>query len=148
MIGATAKAEQFYGRAGSEATKGSRKGFSLLGGGECPSLVLTCQESHESKRRALKATLRAATIDAAAAKADMAANVGCGDPYFKAKRRRECAMELARLTMLELSKLKLVKTHSSDKRQHFIDICHETMTRAQFRLVMREAEDRAAKVLK
>lgn len=48
MYKGTAESHQFQTRSGSDATKGSAKGYSILGGGEDPNSVLSLNEKRES----------------------------------------------------------------------------------------------------
>ncbi len=143
MIGATAKAEQFYTRSGSEATKGSRKGYSLLGEGESPLVVLTEKESIESVRASLKGQLKAAQEDHATAKIAMRMAFGTGDAYFIAKGQWERAGKAIVAICAELSKIKGARKDPANVQRHFVNICRDTMTWAQFNRILTEANARA-----
>jgi hypothetical protein len=145
MIGATAKAEQFYTRSGSEATKGSRKGFSLLGGGVNPSVVLSEREERESRQTALRAKLKVELAELALAKQMVKDYFGKGDAYFKWRAEKERATKEVMGTTEALSAIK--KEYLTGKPRSletcFMDLCRESMTKAQFRLLLDEAFRRA-----
>lgn len=48
MYKGAATAEQFHSRSGNESTKGSRKGFGLLGEGQDPTELLSLEEKRDS----------------------------------------------------------------------------------------------------
>lgn len=54
MIKGQAASEQFYNRSGSHATKGSRKGYSILGGGEDVTAHLTPEQQRNNVVTRLK----------------------------------------------------------------------------------------------
>ena len=123
MIGATAKAEQFQSRSGSDATKGSRKGFGLLGGGECVIANLSQKEKRDSLIARLKylMALRAVGAMTRSEKQDLHnIQVELKETRGEAKKRR--------LTNLP---------------ECFIDICRERMPLLEFDRLMTEAAKRA-----
>lgn len=126
MIGATAKAEQFQSRSGSESTKGSRKGFSLLGGGENPVDHLTDEE----KRASLVAVWKALQPELADAKLKK-------DPA----RVKRISVEIAQVGLL-IHAIRPKRRSALGLSELFIDICREQMTKPQFNLIMDEANRR------
>ena len=126
MIGATAKAEQFHARSGSESTKGSRKGFGLLGGGDDPVDHLTPEE----KRASLVAKWQRLQLDIAEAKA-------LRDPV----RVKRIGVELAQLGLM-INALRPKRRSADGIGELFIDICREQMTKPQFSAIMDEANRR------
>lgn len=126
MIGATAKAEQFYQRSGSESTKGSRKGFSLLGGGDNPLDYMTDEQKRDSLVKVWKGLqVRIEEAKKHRNKAEIA-NIG--------RQISECG--------LAINAIRAKRRSAPDVAQFFIDVCRETMTRPQFNSVMDEANKR------
>jgi hypothetical protein len=126
MIGATAKAEQFYSRTGSESTKGSRKGFSLIGGGENPLAHLTPEERRDSLKQKLKG---------------LNAELVLVKKGRDKRRLLQLGQEIAQ-TCSEINQLRPKRISGVEVTDHFIDICRETMTKPQFSAIMDEANRR------
>lgn len=151
MYKSTSQAEQFYNRTGSEATKGSRKGFTLLEEGESPLAVLSEQDLFFNEQRAKRAALKKAQDDAQQAKIDMHQNFGKGDPYFAARDKRAKALEDIKTITAELSVMKQArKNHkSTDLNRHFVDWCRDNMPQGQFKAILaiaaRKASEAASK---
>lgn len=128
MYKGTAQAEQFYERRGSESTKGSRKGFALLGGGDNPLDHLTPEE----KRASLVAVWKGLQKELATAKERE-------DPA----RIKRLGVEIAQVGLM-INELR-PKRGSQDPMSIpalFIDICREQMTKPQFTAIMDEANRR------
>ena len=126
MIGATARAEQFYERSGSESTKPSRKGFSLLGGGENPCDHLTPEE----RRASLVQKWKKLQGDLAEAKRG------------KNKRQLRAICQEITETGLAINAIRPKRASSRDVTGHFVDVCREMMTKPQFNAIMDEANRR------
>lgn len=146
MIGQTAKAGQYFERSGSESTKGTRGGANLLGGGIDPTLVLSEQEERASRQAALKARLDVELEALKVAKAQMIANFGKGDPYFKARSNRDRIGKAIQEIHAELSKIKGEYSTGTPRALlfHFAAACRDSLTNAQFVMLMKEAHKRAA----
>jgi hypothetical protein len=123
MIGATAKAEQFQSRSGSDATKGSRKGFGLLGGGDDPIAHL----SPEERRASLVAVWKRLQIQLSEAKArgDKLAVTDIGHQIT------ECS--------LAIHAIRPKRKHSQTLANYFIEACKKSMTKPQYQALMAEA---------
>lgn len=144
MFKGTAQAEQFHTRSGSESTKGSRKGFALLGGGEDPAAHLTAREKWENERRVLVAQMEVVRHELGVAKTDVKRLFGTGDPYFKARDKVTANIKLIGEISAQLGELKKKnKCNPTDLRAAFMDVCRERLTKAQFTLFMDEATKRA-----
>lgn len=133
MIKGQAKAEQFYTRSGSESTKGSRKGFGLLGGGE----DVLAHLAPEEKRASLVQKFKALQIELVEVKKG------------RDKRRLQQIISEITTTQEAISAIR-PKRVSSDPQaiaNLFIDVCREMMTKPQFNAIMDEANrrQRAAK---
>jgi len=128
MIGATAKSEQFHSRSGSESTKGSRKGFTLLGGGDDPLSHLT----PEDRRASLTAIVRALQFDLSEAKASK-----------EIHRVKQIGLRLFDLNT-EINKIRPTRRsgYGNNIGNLFVDICREQMTKPQFNAIMTEANRR------
>lgn len=138
MYKSTARGEQFLTRTGSESTKGSRKGFGLLGGGEDE--VLT----PEQQRNALVAVL-----------ASLRPRLTFLNDELKAKRSwkvyqslKEQRDELVRQQMeiqgrlAEVNQLCKGRYARQDLGHFIIDVVRERMTKPEWEIVMREAKRR------
>lgn len=147
MLKATATAEQFFTRSGNESTKGSRKGYSLLGGGENPADLMDEHQDRQNRREAIKARLRLLHEDATKQK-EIIVNTRFKKPpafYAAVQRKATIAVEITELTK-ELTAIKAEYMVMPDKKSvqaHFVDICRETLTKAQFRAILRQASIRA-----
>lgn len=145
MIGATAKAEQFQTRSGSESTKGSRKGFTLLGGGINPALVLSEREARDSRQAALRAKIKVETQLHALAKRMMKESFGQGDVYFKWRAEVTRGGQAIKEIAIALNDIK--KEYSATRPHslefHFMDACRESMPKLQFQRLLDEAVSRA-----
>lgn len=128
MIGATAKAEQFQSRSGSDATKGSRKGFSLLGGGESPLVHLTDEERRDSLVQVLKGLNARLVQEKAAGNRVEIKKLGV--------QISECGLAISAI------RRKLTSERPNDIPAIFMDICREQMTKFHFGLLMDEANRR------
>jgi hypothetical protein len=126
VIGATAKAEQFFTRSANESTKGSRKGFDLLGGGEDPLSVLTTEEQRDSLVARYKGLQK--QLEAAKAKGDKALIKSIGFDIANTSR--------------EINGCRPKTRSSPEVGQFFIDICREQMPKLQFHQIMDEASRR------
>lgn len=147
MIGATAKAEQFMDRSGSESTKGSRKGYSLLGGGENPANLMTPFQDRQNRLGSLRSKLRALHAEATKVKEAIVANrFKKNRAFFDAvERKAKLAVEITELQS-ELTNIKaeyLAQPQKDNVHRHFVDICRERLTKAQFRSILEEAQLRA-----
>lgn len=131
MIGNTAKHEQFITRTGNHSTKGSAKGFSLLNDGENPVDVLSSEEQRESlvKKYQKLLEVRNASTD-------------------KDERKR-LALEIQEL-MKEFTAIrkKRKSENAKDIRNIFMDVCRERLTKAMFKILMDEANNRQREALK
>ncbi len=125
MSKVAARAEQFYSRSGSESTKGSRKGFGLLGGGEDVVASLT----PEQKRDSLKARLK--WLMAVRATSGLS-NTEKTELHFLQK-------DLNRLRPVVRSRA------PRDVSKFFMDVCREKLSPFQFRLFLSEASELAIK---
>jgi hypothetical protein len=140
---ATAKAEQFFARSASESTKGSRKGFSLLGGGVDPSSVLTPNQQRLSNKAALTARMAGIQKDLAEQKKIICHNrFAKNKEFFVAIDRRasltaELMEVLEQLSALKQSAKPRTITHKIERC--FVDICSETMPAGQFKTIMAAA---------
>lgn len=145
MIGATAKADQFATRSGNESTKGSRKGFSLLGGGENAASVLNEREARESRQAALRGQLKTAQAEHALAKKAMIQHFGAGDAFFKWRAEKDRAGKAILDICAELSLIKKEYTTGRPRSLEncFMDACRESMTVAHFKIMLDEAHRRA-----
>lgn len=123
MIGATAKAEQFHTRSGSESTKGSRKGFGLLGGGESVITNLSPKEKRDSLKARLKYLVALRAIGAMT--------------RSEKQELHHIQIELSE-TRTEVKGRRLTNLPSC-----FIDICRERMSPIEFDRTMKEAAKRA-----
>lgn len=147
MHKSTAQAEQFYTRTGNESTKPSRKGFSLLGGGESPVAVLTDEQQHESRRAAIVRELERLKVEGSAAKNDIRRCLdrnNRGPVYHEAlARKKRIAKRLSEL-QAEFSEMKK-RYPGRDLRSFFIDICKERLSPVLYEQIMNEAKARATK---
>ncbi len=147
MIGATAKAEQFHTRSGNESTKGSRKGFGLLGGGIDPSTLLTGDQKLMARRSALIAQMASVDVKIAREKAVIKFEAPFKGRLFHAAVERRNVLQAERsVIMAEILEIKqaLGTMHGVLVfEKHFVDVCRERLTAAQFHSIKREAFDRA-----
>lgn len=128
MYKGAARAQQLHTRTGSEATRPSAKGFSLLGGGESPLVHLT----PEQQRASLVAVVKGLESDLAQAKLS--------------NDRRRIRMLGPQIQEMHkaISELR-PKLRSVDRASipHlFVDAAREILTKAQFDAVMTEANRR------
>lgn len=125
MHKSTARSEQFFGRTGNESTKGSRKGYSILGGGEDVVAHLTPEQQRNNLQTRLKwlVAVRAASGLTNAEKTEL-------HHIQKA-----------------LNKLRPVLNSRKprDIPQFFLDVCRERLSPVQFKLIMDEAAERSLK---
>lgn len=143
MIGAQAKAEQYFSRAGSEATKGSRKGFSLLGGGVNPVAVLSEADKRHNRKLSLVARMQVLQKEMAEAKSIVVHERKRKGKEFHAalERRATLAAELTAIIQ-ELSALKTEakpKASPTSVERHFMDICKDNLPSGQFRALLNAA---------
>lgn len=129
MYGLTAKSEQFRERVGSDATKGSRKGYAE--GGENP---LT-QLSQEEQRGSLVAVLKGLLSELEVAKLGR-------DPH----RVKQLGRRIYELNN-QINAMRPKRRSSHLIGDYFVDVCREQMTKPQFNLVMDEACERYRKAL-
>lgn len=142
MYGKTADSQQLLTRTANHSTKGSAKGF-VSGMGENAAVVLNDNERRESRRRAIDAQLvqlgeqlarQKQESNTLLRKREIAAH---HESIAKANDLRAAIHALrAELTALNTKSRRLP---SSLVERAFVDICKETMTKAQFNLLMRQA---------
>jgi hypothetical protein len=147
MIGATAKAEQFFTRSANESTKGSRKGFDLLGGGVNPTSILSLDEKLQNQRKALIAELQLLVQEAKELDAIKFANSKKKNrAFFDATQRIKDLKIRQGVIAAELTKLK-AQTPSPIRQETlercFMDVAVETLTKAQFSTLLKAARQRA-----
>lgn len=145
MFKRTANSMQLNTRTGNHSTKGSAKGF-VDGLGVNAATVLSESERKESRRRAIGAQILKLSAELAQQKQVSNALLRQGNigghqaSIVKANLLRASISELrAEVTMLNPGARRLP---SSLIERAFVDICKETMTKAQFDLMMRQAKDR------
>lgn len=126
MYKGAAKGEQFLNRSASESTKGSRKGFSLLGGGEDPLAHLTPHEKIGSLM-AVARNLQKEIIE-------------CKERNNDPIRIKRLGKQLFEINS-EINALRPKRGSGEEIVDFFIDICRRQMTKHQFKLVMDEAHD-------
>lgn len=117
MFQKTAKADQFHTRSGNESTKGSRKGFSLLGGGVNPASVLSLDEQRESLKAKVEGLLETK------------------EKMQKQKiDTKEIVLEINAL-YVEIGNIRrAIKSVDSASIPHiFVQLCREHMTKAEFK---------------
>ena len=147
MIGATARSEQFMDRSGNESTKGSRKGYSILGGGENPANLMTTFQDRQNRLAAVRSKLRLLQIEATKTKEVIVKNrLKKNQAFFEAvERKASLSVEITALHT-ELTTIKSEYLGAPEKgsvQRHFVDVCRERMTKAQFRLNFDEAVRRS-----
>ncbi len=142
MYGRTANAQQLLTRTANHSTKGSAKGF-VDGMGENAAAVLDENERRESRRRAINAELE--TL-----RNDLALQKEASNRLLRARRIDEHHESIAkandlrkRIAALQTESaslnLKSRRLPASLVERAFVDICKESMTKAQFDLYMRQA---------
>ena len=151
MLKSTARAEQFYTRTGSEATKGSRKGFSLLGGGECVVAVMSDVQRDEAARHALNIRITRVEGELHPVKHALGTMRDKYGPEWKRllARRDQLAAERKELLLKvqEINariRLARPKPPASAVPNAFMDIARNVLTEAQFKMILRAAYERAA----
>lgn len=151
MLKSTARGEQFFTRTGSESTKGSRKGFGLLGEGECPTSVLSDNDRFFNEQKALRAQLHEAQAAHAEGKEGMKLHFGKGDAYFAARAKKEKAAQDIQAITAKLSEFKRQRKNyeSADLNKHFVDWCRDNLPQGQFKAILaiaaRKSSDEASK---
>lgn len=124
MYGKTASSEQLHTRSGSHATKGSAKGFSLLGGGESPLAVMTPEDERES----LKAKLAVLKEKIKLTQGDQ---------------RRAIGQEIQEIEKAISQIRKAWKSEDAASLPHlFMDACRDLLSKHQFKVLMDEANRR------
>jgi hypothetical protein len=146
MFKRTANSQQMLTRTANHSTKGSAKGY-VDGVGINPALVLSTSEQREARRRALNAQIEQLCTELAQQK--QASNVllhrrdiaGHHDSVARANALRASIRNLrAEVTALNPGSRRIP---SSLIERAFVDICKETMTKAHFDLILRQAMERA-----
>lgn len=147
MFKSTSKAEQFYARSGSESTKGSRKGYSLLDEGVNPTAVLSEVELAMNEQIALKARLSKLNEENAAYTDTVMLHEGVKNQEFHGavRARHKVRQQIREITLRQQELNKIIKPAGKvhDMAQIFMDVCKETMPRAQFMLLVQKAYQRA-----
>lgn len=128
MMKSTAQAEQFYTRSGSQSTKGSRKGFSLLGGGE----DVLAQLTPDQQRASLVACLDGLRDELNTAKLQQ-------DPV----RVKHISVQIAQVELMLRQRFpKQRKFDSETFPDFFMEVCREMMTKPQYKAIVDEAKRR------
>lgn len=127
MIKGQATAEQFFTRSGSHSTKGSRKGYSLLGGGE----DVVDQLTPEQKRNNIVTRLKWLRL--------MANTTGLTadeqqEKHFLDKECRKIEKEIKAKSPVDINRL-------------FVDVCKELMPPDQFFKVFEMARAREVRLM-
>ena len=145
MFKSTANAQQMLTRTANHSTKGSAKGF-VDGVGVNPVLVLGESERKEARRRALNAQIDRLSMELIEQKQvsntllhrkDMPGHL---ESIAKANALRASIKNLRDEITAMGARARRPPSDHVDRA--FIDICKETMTKAQFDLVMRQAKAR------
>lgn len=149
MYQSTSKAEQFYNRSGSESTKGSRKGYSLLGEGENPTSVLSEDQKMMNERASLVARKMECERNLHLLNLEIRKESMLRTRRFKeALNERDAVKVELTGVMAGLSAIKSRRESTAVPgrvESHFMDICREIMTRGQFRILFDQARERAEK---
>lgn len=124
MYSATAKSEQLLTRSGSESTKGSRRGFDLLDHGAPVTSVLTI----ERRRASLVLQLKAIETRMAA---------------LRGGKERDALIAQKMNLQAQISEIRSKLKGPKTTPDHFVEICRERMTKAEFKILMHEASIRA-----
>jgi hypothetical protein len=124
MLKSQSNSEQFQTRSGNHSTKGSRKGFDLLGGGEDPTKVLTIEERRDSLK------LRMLSIEYL-----------MGSTADKGLRKKLGAEKFELQQQMSALRVKRKSEKPESIPGAFIDICRERMSKHQFRCIMDEANE-------
>lgn len=124
MYKRTANAATFIGRSGNHSTKGSRRGYDTLDQGQSVASAITPYEERESLKR-----------QNAALEARRKLLPECEE-------RAELGRQMQR-NNLRISELRPKCKAPQGTGQHFIEVCRERMSKAQFDAWMSEAVRRA-----
>lgn len=149
MIKSQSRSEQFYTRSGSESTKGSRKGFTLLDEGDCPLSVMNQKQKDEAARHALNTRIAELNKQLAPIKSAL------HGMRFKYGRQWDDLMSARKTIKDEMHELLLqvqginVRVRMNDPKpsasgvpEAFVDVAREILTAAQFKILMKAAFDR------
>jgi hypothetical protein len=126
MYLATSKSCQFMERTGNESTKGSRKGFSILGGGEDVLMHLTPKEKRESLQKYYKYLHEKRSTK-------------------EGKKDKELGQEIWRINQeLAQTSKKINKELRSSTGSIFMELCRQEMPALKFKMLL----DKVAKIQK
>lgn len=147
MYKSSAKSQQRQSRTGNESTKGSGRAFSLLGGGANPAGLQDEAQEQANLKAALVRQLEQAKLKHATAKAAVQREARRKGPAFFAAlaERNDASTEIQRM-VAALSDLKAQRQKAlpiERLERHFVDLCEETLPRAQFRVLLAAARRRA-----
>lgn len=145
MFKSTANAQQMLMRTGNHSTKGSAKGF-VDGIGENAAVVLDENERRESRRRSIEAELAQLRIQLREQKQESNRLLHARQMAAHIESIEKCNAIKARMSTLQAEVPRLNpnsrRLPSSLIERAFVDICKETMTKAQFDMTIRKAMDR------
>lgn len=148
MYQSTAKSEQFHGRTGNDSTKGSRKGYTLLGEGVCPTTELNDDEKMHNLKASLVVKLKSLEVELAKLNGIVRTEAQFKKKaFFEALSRRDALkIELLEVTkMLSEIKISYDQVQSRSIERNFVDICNEILPSGQFKTILAQAIKRTEK---